>query len=92
MHCLSAHLIDPLVVGRVEDILLFRRQDHAELTEVIDEEAVGCQYRLHATHIPVLPQSLEVGRKDRVLFYGVFLTAEHDCGQSCLTLYDEYSD
>jgi hypothetical protein len=42
LHGLASHLVDALIVGTVEDVWLVGRVNHADMAQVVDEEASLC--------------------------------------------------
>jgi hypothetical protein len=78
LHCLAPQLVHTLVVGGMKDIFLVRRLDHADMAEIVHEEAIDCRsVSTTAGNGSIVPKRFEVGRKDRVGPYRVFHAAEH---------------
>jgi hypothetical protein len=47
LHRFPPHLVYALVVGGMEDIFLVRRLNHADVAEVVDEEAANASETVH---------------------------------------------
>jgi hypothetical protein len=44
LHSLPSHLVEAVVVGRVEDVFLVGRLGHSNVADIVNEEARACEH------------------------------------------------
>ena len=77
MQCFVAHFIVALNVGGVEDERLLGRLYHANMAELVDEEATVDQLLMYGRHVVMLPKLLQICRIRGIWCECVLLAPKH---------------
>lgn len=77
MQCFVAHFIVALNVGGFEDERLLGSLYHADMAELVDEEAIVDQLLLYGRRVVILPKLLQICRVRGIWCDCVFLAPKH---------------